>query len=215
MARRNAGFTLIELLVALMIMAVLGLMSWRGLDGMGVALERTRERSDAVQILQTGLAQWCVDLDAMVPGLPTTIDWNGRVLRITRTSPQGRTSGLQVVAWGVQPLSDGPQWTRWQSPVVRSTTDLQQAWLQAATWGQDVEVTGNGALSGMLGILPAQDMTVYYFRGGSWTNPLSSTDNGTLQPDAVRLVLELAPGQPLVGRLTRDWVRGTLTNNKL
>ena len=214
MARRSAGFTLIELLVALMVMALLGLMSWRGLDGMSAALQRTRARSDAVQIVQTGLAQWRVDLDAMVPGLPTTIDWNGKVLRITRTGPQGGAASLQVVAWSVQSAASGPWWSRWQSPPVRTQTDLQQAWLQAAVWGRDAQVAAGGP-SGVVDILPAFDMTLYYFRGGSWTNPLSSTDNGNLQPDGVRLVLELAPGQPLTGRLTRDWVRGTMANNKL
>jgi general secretion pathway protein J len=34
MRNRNNGFTLIELLVALAAMALLSIMSWRGIDGM-------------------------------------------------------------------------------------------------------------------------------------------------------------------------------------
>jgi general secretion pathway protein J len=33
-------------------------------------------------------------------------------------------------------------------------------------------------------------------------------------PDAVRLVLTLAPGQAIQGTLTRDWVRGAIGGGK-
>ena len=59
--RRTRGFTLIELLVAISVMALLALMSWRGLDGMARAQAQNRERGDAVLTLQTALAQWGAD----------------------------------------------------------------------------------------------------------------------------------------------------------
>jgi len=36
----------------------------------------------------------------------------------------------------------------------------------------------------------------------------------TTIPDGVRLVLELPPGQAVAGKLTRDWVRGTIGGGK-
>ena len=52
-ARRARGFTLIELLVALAVMALLALVSWRGLDGMSRATTQNQLRADAVLTLQT------------------------------------------------------------------------------------------------------------------------------------------------------------------
>ena len=60
------GFTLIELMVGIAVMAMLALMSWQGLDGMMRVQTYNRERGDAVQTLQTTLAQWGADLDATV-----------------------------------------------------------------------------------------------------------------------------------------------------
>lgn len=60
------GFTLVELLVALAAMAVLALMSWRGIDGMLRAQEQVRRHGDGVLVLQTALAQWRTDLDAQL-----------------------------------------------------------------------------------------------------------------------------------------------------
>ena len=65
MRRGQPGFTLVELLVAIAVMALLAIVSWRGLDGMVRAQQITRERADAVLELQTVLAQWGADLDAM------------------------------------------------------------------------------------------------------------------------------------------------------
>ena len=85
MMRRARGFTLIELLVALAALALLAVLSWRGLDGMSRAQERTSAHTDDVLALQTGLAQWTADLDGLVQlGQLTAIEWNGRVLRLTR-----------------------------------------------------------------------------------------------------------------------------------
>ena len=84
---RHRGFTLVELLVALFAMALLAVLSWQGLDGMSRAQAQTEARADEVLTLQTGLAQWGADLDGVMQ-LPqfSAIDWNGRVLRITRSA---------------------------------------------------------------------------------------------------------------------------------
>ena len=69
MARRSharQGFTLVELLVALSVMALLAVLSWRGIDSMTRTQARTQERADEVLTLQAGLNQWSADLDAML-----------------------------------------------------------------------------------------------------------------------------------------------------
>ncbi|HWS04465.1 MAG TPA: prepilin-type N-terminal cleavage/methylation domain-containing protein, partial [Burkholderiaceae bacterium] len=62
------GFTLVELMVAISVMALIAILSWRGLDGMSRAQTQTQARSDAILVLQAGLAQWKADLDAMADG---------------------------------------------------------------------------------------------------------------------------------------------------
>jgi len=54
---------------------------------------------------------------------------------------------------------------------------------------------------------------LFFYRGGAWSNPLSSTDtqDSSAIPDGVRLVLALPDRHPLAGTLVRDWARNTLT----
>ena len=68
-ARALHGFTLIELLVAIAVMALLSLVSWRGLDSMSRATSQNQQRADAVLTLQATLAQWGADLDAVTKSL--------------------------------------------------------------------------------------------------------------------------------------------------
>jgi general secretion pathway protein J len=221
--------------VALTVMALLSLMSWRGLDAMGRAQTQTQARADDVLALRNGLAQWGADLDAMAtepgtvqPGvaqtgtalaanaLATPMDWNGQVLRITRLSNSGGNggggaSGLRVVAWTLGEDQGRKVWLRWQSPLLQSPSALQQAWLQAAQWAQSPK-PANRALQ--VSIVPLVDWQVYYYRGGAWSNPGSSGDAIAADPDGVRLQLTLPEGQPLPGTLTRDWIRPTAVGNK-
>ena len=64
-AGKTGGFTLIELMVAISIMALLAILSWRGLDGMTRVQSQTQAKTDGVLALQAGLAQWQTDLDAL------------------------------------------------------------------------------------------------------------------------------------------------------
>ena len=219
-ARRSAGFTLVELLVALMVMAVLSLMSWRGLDVMGRAQSQTQARSDELLVLQSGLAQWSADLDAMVTELsnpralntqPSPMEWNGLVFRITRRSSGTGDAGLQVVAWTLGQDQGHKVWMRWQSPVARTRAALEEAWLQASLWAQSPT---DSSRTRQVRIVPVVDWQIFYYRNDAWTNPGSSSDAANTNPDGVRLILNLPEGQPLVGALTRDWMRATAVGNK-
>ena len=67
-ARHGArGFTLIEVMVALGILALVAVLSWRGLDAMSRVRQSTSQTSTHMLTLQTALAQWRTDLDAALP----------------------------------------------------------------------------------------------------------------------------------------------------
>jgi general secretion pathway protein J len=213
---RPRGFTLIELLVAISVMALLAILSWRGLDGMVRAQTQTQQRADELLTLQAGLAQWAVDLDAVVQ-LPqvSPLDWDGRGLRMTRRSQLAGAETLLVVAWASRNIDGTLYWLRWQSPPLSTRTELQEAWAQAAQWAQN---PGEQERRREVPITPMAQWQVFYFRGNAWSNPLSSDGAGTATqapvPDGVRLVLTLPPGQALAGTLTRDWVRPTVGGGK-
>ena len=226
---RTRGFTLVEVLVALAILAVMAALTWRGIDGMARAQHATEQHTDQVLTLQAGLAQWRADLDAMMiwpaatpapttpPGATPTaaaapqrsLAWDGRVLRITRTGADA-AAGLRVVAWARR-AGDG-QWLRWQSAPVQSQQAWQSAWDAAARWAEAGAAFDSGnPNASVVAVASTLDWQLHYFRGNAWTNPLSSPaqDSTSAQalPDAVRLLLTLAPGQAIGGTVTLDWVR--------
>jgi general secretion pathway protein J len=168
------GFTLVELLVALALMALMAALSWRGLDGMTAAQKRLAQHADAVLTLQTGLAQWGADLDALAqqPNTPS-IDWDGRALRLLRRGSQSGTEGLHVVAWSQRRVGDTLYWLRWQSPELTTRAALQTAWNQAARWGQN---PSDEDRQREVRITPVLGWQIFFYRGGAWTNPLSSAD---------------------------------------
>jgi len=224
--RPARGFTLVELLVALFALSLLALLSWRGLDGMTRSQAITAARADEVLALQTGLAQWSADLEAIV-AVPhvSPLEWNGRVLRMTRRGTNSAGEGLRVAAWT---LRDG-QWLRWQSAPLVTRGEVDDAWQQADTWARN---PAEALRRQEVAIGPLVEWQLFWFRGDSWTNPLSSDAQGgqaltaaaaaagiagrTVQtmPDGVRLVLVLPPGRALSGRIVRDWARPTLGGGK-
>jgi general secretion pathway protein J len=225
-ARAHRGFTLVELLVALFAMALLAILSWRRLDGMTRAQAQTEARADEVLTLQVGLSQWGADLDAVMQ-LPQTpaLDWNGRVLRMTRHGTASPGDGVLVVAWTRRIVNGQGTWLRWQSPQVTTRSDLEAQWQRADLWSQN---PGDDERRGEVAVTPLEDWQIFYFRENAWTNPQSSDAISRAAapeglpglrpvpalPDGVRLVLTLPPGQAVSGTLTRDWVRPTLAANK-
>jgi general secretion pathway protein J len=220
------GFTLIELLVAIAVMAMMAMMSWQGLDGMTRAQAQTRQRANEVLALQMGLAQWAADLDALAQGTQIpSIDWDGRVIRMTRYSRTSAADGLLVVAWSRRIVDGTGQWLRWQSPPVRTRGELQDAWQQATLWAQN---PGQELKRREVIITPLDQWQLFYYRQDAWTNPLSSAAGTapsasgtpvpavptTSLPDGVRLVLTLPGTSALAGVITRDWIRPTVGGNK-
>lgn len=210
---RQRGFTLIELLVAIGLLALMAGLSWRGLDGMMRSEAQMRRHSDEVLALQAGLGQWGADLDALTiqPRQPN-LDWDGRALRILRGSSASDGAGLTVVAWSRRGIEGQGQWLRWQSPPLKTRGELQQAWQRAAQWAQS---PGEEDRQREVRIAALDQWQIFYYRSGAWSNPLSSSGaaadtkaaSDSMMPDAIRLVLALAPGQAISGSVTRDWLR--------
>lgn len=233
--RTERGFTLIELLVALTVMALLALLSWRGIDGMVRVQADMRERMDGVVGLQIGLTQWSTDLDAVVEtGQVSGVDYDGRVLRLTRRDATVADSPVRVVGWARRVI-DGQHggrgsWARWQSPPLRTKAELQEAWTRVQLWAQnasDVEKRREVAVLGL------EQWQVFYYRNNAWSNPLSTASAANTNtptdaaastaptrsilaplPDGIRLVLTLSPGQALTNVLTKDWIRPVLGGGK-
>ena len=229
--RKVGGFTLIELLVALAVMALLAVLGSRALDGMTRAQTMTQQRADQVLGVQTGLAQWSADLDALIqiPQLDG-IDFDGRVLRLTRRdASQG--DAVRVVAWS-QRVSDGAlRWLRWESPPLSTRGELANAWQQARTWSQTPTAASTAR---EIAVADIDGWQIFFFRKNAWTNPQSTSSQDTRGspadaaappagmgapatpavaelPDGVRLILQLSARQPLAGTITRDWVRPSLS----
>ncbi len=192
------GFTLIEMLVALSVMALLALMSWRGLDAMLRTHQTVASNNAVLQSLQGGLAQWQIDLDALVETpYVNAVEWDGRVLRVLRRSPAGGPEGLAVVAWtlgsagpagpalavnaaaggaadAAVPSASEPHWLRWQSRPLQGRADLLAAWAEAGAWQGGTE-----ALAQSVAVSPLQAWQLQYFRAGQWTAADSLLSGGS------------------------------------
>lgn len=221
MCHRNKGFTLIELLVALAAMALLSIMSWRGIDGMLRAQEVTRAQGEQHAIMQTVLAQWNADLNALMPLQGRQVlDWDGQVLRLTRKTSAPIDNGALVVAWSRRNVDGQFQWVRWQSLPARTVSEWSDAWGQAAQWGRN---PSSDQIRRETVLLPLELWRVYYYRSNAWTNPLSSDQNNAdseksrilpAVPDGVRIELTLPAGQALHGVMTVDWVNPLRSNSR-
>ena len=209
----QAGFTLIEVLVALLIMSIMAVIGWRGIDSMVRSRDITQAASDRSLLLSKVIGQWEQDLQALQasPTLPDSgLAFDGASLRLTRRSE----GGVQLVVWS---LHSGV-WQRWAAPVSARVADLQEAWLRS----QQLQGSEPEQLR-LLSDVPSWQL--YFYRGG-WSNPQSTGNlalpaagataaggqSGTAAgagaaalppqqqlPTGVRLVIELPEGT-----LTRD-----------
>jgi general secretion pathway protein J len=202
---RAGGFTLVEVLVALLIMSVMAGLSWRGIDGLARARDGVESNIEATARLNTVLAQWEADLQALyqTSGVPA-LSFDGATLRLTRASE----GGVQLVAWQLREQ----RWLRWSSPVVQRYGDLQEQWMRSQ------QLLGNEPnqlvlLGGVTGL------QVYFYRRNGWSNAQSSGDvvaadpaastpqgAGTELPGGVRLLLSLTRPRP--GTVTRSIALG-------
>ena len=205
------GFTLVEVLVALVIMATMAVMSWRGIDALLRSRDIAQTHLDQTVRLQTVLAQWEQDLRALQDShVAAPLSFDGGSLRITRSQPLG----MQVVAWTVR----SGRLYRWEGPVVQTVAALQES-LQRS---QQLLTQENVQLKALEGVSGWQ---LFYYRGNGWSNALSSDDvavdapptapgqpasgaRRAVLPTGIRMVLQFGPGSSFNGPLTRQIVLG-------
>lgn len=206
---RSTGFTLIEVLVGLALVALLAVMSWRGLDALSRSQAQLQERSAALASLQAALSQWTLDLEqALETPYVNSIAWDGRQLRVVRRSLA--EDALVVVAWGQRLEAGGLQWRRWQSAPLRDRAALLQAWNDAPA-----QLAGSDAarVPEAVSLLPIEAWDLRFHMGAGWVPPpslmakLAAGVDPQLQepPGGVRLRLQLPAAAGLPGALQLDW----------
>jgi general secretion pathway protein J len=213
MQRSARGFTLVEVLVAMMIMAILAIMAWQGVDGIVRARAASEARLEQTLRLNTVIAQWEQDLALLQDtSVAPALTFDGASVRLTRRAE----GGVQLVVWSLRPGADATQagagLLRWAGPAVTGSGELQEGWLRSQQF-QGVEP---GQLRTLAGVSQWQ---LYCFRGNAWSNCQSSGDLASPAPGAsaaprqalpsgVRLVLGFAEGSGMNGSLTRDVALG-------
>lgn len=192
----QSGFTLIEVLVAMLIMSIMAVMAWQGVDGIVRAREISQARLEQTLRLNTVIGQWDQDLASVQvsSAVQRSLDCNASTVRLVRRN----TGGLQIVVWTLRADPAGATWLRWAGPAVTTQAELVDSWMRS----QQLLDNQADQLRTIDGIAQWQ---VLFFKGNAWGNCQSAVGAqvGAL-PDGVRMVLTFAPGSGLAGTLTRD-----------
>ena len=216
--RPASGFTLVEVLVAMMIMAILAVMAWQGVDGIVRTRDASQAKLEQTLRLNTVMAQWEHDLAALQDsGVVDSFGFDGGTVRLTRRAERG----LQVVTWsllpGVEGAAGGGTLLRWASPPVTDSTELRETWMRSLQF-QGAEP---GQLPTLKGVVQWQVQCAYSSgQGQGAINRSNCQSTGNVAPppatgasgpvarqrvalpDVVTLMIEFS-GE-LNGSLTRD-----------
>ena len=127
-SRRSSGFTLVEVMVALLIMAILAALAFRGIDALVRSKDAALGSTDRTLKLNTGMSQFDYDIAQVVDSkvLPQALMWDGATLRFARRTP----AGIQLVVWTLQ----SRRWQRWASGSFTHMGDLTDAWMRTQQW---------------------------------------------------------------------------------
>jgi general secretion pathway protein J len=207
--RRPAGFTLVEVMVALLIMAILAALAFRGIDALVRSKDAALGSTDRTLKLNTGMSQFDYDIAHVVDSkvLPQALMWDGATLRFARRSP----AGIQLVVWTLQ----GRRWQRWASGSYTKMSELTDAWMRTQQWD---------AISGSA-VTVLEDVDTFELilcnpdglqvNGCSWNNAQSTRGAPTgatpasgpapTQSKGVRITLRMAGGEIMRERELPQW----------
>lgn len=211
--RRAAGFTLVEVLVALVIMAILSAMAFRGIDAVMRAKDAALATTDRTLKLNTGMSQFEYDVAQIIDShvLPQPVMFDGATLRVARRTPDG----VQLVLWTLQDR----RWQRWASGSFIHMSELTDAWMRSQQWdaisGNAITVLDNVDSFQVYVCNPATIAT----SGCSWDNvqstqgaatAASATPSGVqqvqnAQPNAIRISLKVPEGEILREKELPRW----------
>jgi general secretion pathway protein J len=196
-ATSQSGFTLVEVLIVMLIMSIMAALSWQGVSTLANTLTITQDHELSLSSIESSFSQWQSDLDATLPRMPapnvSSINWDGKVLRLVRKAPRVSGSpqdmGYQVVAWSARALTSeelaplGPQfapglyWLRWQSQAFSTTKELNDNLEMANVWSQ----TASAPIKSRETVLfPIEQWQIFFYRENAWSNALSSAGSSTL-----------------------------------
>ena len=194
-SRRAAGFTLVEVLVALVIMAILAAMAFRGIDAVVRAKDAALATTDRTLKLNTGMSQFEYDVSQIIDShvLPQPVMFDGATLRVARRTPDG----IQLVLWTLQDR----RWQRWASGSFIHISELTDAWMRSQQWDS---ISGNAVT-----VLDNVDSFQVYLcnpaaagaTGCSWNNVQSAQGAAgaasavAAQPNAIRISLKVPEGE--------------------
>jgi general secretion pathway protein J len=197
---RPSGFTLVEVMVALVIMAILAAMAFRGVDAIVHAKDSAQASTDRTLKLNSGMSQFEYDMSQVINSkvLPQPVMFDGATLRVARRTPDG----IQLVLWTLQDR----RWQRWASPPYTHMSELTDAWMRSQQW---TSISGNAVTV----LENVDDFQVYACNpatiatsGCSWNNvqstqgaaaPPNSGANAipVAQPNGIRILLKLPEGE--------------------
>ena len=210
---RSRGFTLVEVMVALLIMAILAALAFRGVEALVRAKDAALASTDRTLKMNTGMSQFEYDMSQVVDSkvLPRPIMFDGATLRVARRSP----AGIQLVLWTLQ----DHRWQRWASPPYVHMTDLTDAWMRSQQWdsvsGSAVTVLAN-----------VDDFQVYVCNpatiatsGCSWNNVQSTQGAAAappvaVPPDAAVSAVPVTSAQPNGIRIVLKVPEGEITRER-
>ena len=204
--RRPAGFTLIEVMVALMIMAILAALAFRGIDALVRAKDAATLSTDRTLKLNTGMSQFDYDISQVIDSkvLPQPIMFDGATMRMARRTPDG----IALVLWTLQDR----RWQRWATGSFIHMPELTDAWMRSQQWS----AIGGNAVT----VLENVDAFQYYAcnpnttatSGCSWNNGQSTQGTNAPPPNGAASAAPLA--QPLAIRITLKVPEGEITRDR-
>lgn len=134
--RAQAGFTLIEVMVAILIMAIISVISWRGLDSITQASERLNDGAQSSAALLSAIRQFERD-----------VAWraDGEMAASRQTGPGGNNAPRNVAL--LPPSLQIERQTRvpWRMEIVRGVAGSPGKWQRVQWWQEGETLYRNAA----------------------------------------------------------------------